>query len=62
MSAKKSAAIRAAAAPDALAAPHRQYGCGPVNLTGAADARSERYLLFDNVADPTELGSTPRPT
>src|SRR5438093_956802 len=52
MSAKESAATRAATASDALAALRRQYGCGPVELTGAADALYERHLLFDNVADP----------
>ncbi len=52
MSAKEPAATRAAAASDALASLRRQYGCGPVELTGAADALYERHLLFDNVADP----------
>ena len=35
-----------------MAALRRQYGCGPVDLTGTADALYERHLLFDNVADP----------
>jgi len=35
-----------------MAALHRQYGCGPVELTGSAAALYERHLLFDNVADP----------
>ena len=30
----------------------RQYGCGPVRFSGAADALYERHLIFDNVADP----------
>jgi starch phosphorylase len=30
----------------------RQYGCGPVDLTGSANALYERHLLFDNVVDP----------
>src|SRR5881628_3309093 len=52
MSAKESAATRAATASDALAALRRQYGCGPVELTGSADALYERHLFFDNVTDP----------
>jgi len=51
MSARKLAAPRAATALD-MAALRRQYGCGPVELTGSADALYERHLLFDNVADP----------
>src|SRR2546428_14135477 len=51
MSAKKLAAPRAATALD-MAALRRQYGCGPAELTGSADALYERHLLFDNVADP----------
>ena len=35
-----------------LAELRRQYGCGPVELTGTADALYERHLFFDNVADP----------
>src|SRR3989442_15100657 len=52
MSAKKAAGSRAETASDAMAALHRQYGCGPVELTGSAAALYERHLLFDNVADP----------
>ena len=26
-----------------------QYGCGPIQFTGTADALYERHLLFDNV-------------
>jgi starch phosphorylase len=35
-----------------MAALRRQYGCGPVELTGSADALYERHLFFDNVIDP----------
>jgi glycogen phosphorylase len=28
-----------------------QYGCGPVQFTGTADALYERHFLFDNVVD-----------
>jgi len=37
---------------DTMAALRRQYGCGPVELTGSADALYERHLFFDNVIDP----------
>jgi glycogen phosphorylase len=60
MSAKESAETRAATSPDALAALRRQYGCGPVELTGTADALYERHLLFDNVADPAAAGPRER--
>src|ERR1041384_3613153 len=43
---------RPTAASDAMGALRRQYGCGPVELTGTADALYERHLLFDNVIDP----------
>src|SRR5262245_15079079 len=39
-------------AQDTMAALRRQYGCGPVELTGTAHGLYERHLLFDNVADP----------
>jgi hypothetical protein len=35
----------------------RQYGCGPVELTGSGNALSERHLLFDNVVDPAATGA-----
>lgn len=35
----------------------RQYGCGPVGLTGSGNALSERHLLFDNVVDPAATGA-----
>src|SRR3984893_16549662 len=38
----------------------RQYGCGPVDLTGSADALYERHLFFDNVADPAAAGARER--
>jgi glycogen phosphorylase len=57
MSAKEAAVIRAATTPNGLAALRRQYGCGPVELTGSADALYERHLLFDNVADPATAGA-----
>jgi starch phosphorylase len=38
----------------------RQYGCGPVELTGTPDALYERHLLFDNVVDPAAASSRQR--
>ena len=52
MSANESTTPRATTTPDALATLRRQYGCGPVDLTGSANALYERHLLFDNVVDP----------
>jgi len=37
-----------------------QYGCGPIQLTGTADALYERHLLFDNVVDPAAGGARER--
>src|SRR5258708_37252410 len=52
MSANESTTPRATTTPDALVTLRRQYGCGPVELTGSANALYERHLLFDNVVDP----------
>jgi starch phosphorylase len=43
-----------------MAALRRQYACGPVHLTGSADALYERHLFFDNVADPAAVGARER--
>jgi starch phosphorylase len=37
-----------------------QYGCGPIQFTGSADALYERHLLFDNVIDPAAVGARER--
>ena len=37
-----------------------QYGCGPIQFTGTADALYERHLLFDNVVDPAAVGARER--
>jgi starch phosphorylase len=37
-----------------------QYGCGPVQLTGNADALYERHLVFDNVMEVTRVGAHER--
>src|SRR5215813_3055983 len=38
----------------------QRYGCGPVQLTGNADALYERHLLFDNVMEVTTVGARER--
>src|SRR5437762_4562657 len=38
----------------------QQYDCGPVELTGNADARYERHLFFDNVMEVTTIGARER--
>jgi len=43
-----------------MAALRRQYGCGPVELTGPADGLYERHLLFDNVIDPPAASARDR--
>jgi starch phosphorylase len=37
-----------------------QYECGPIQLTGTGDALYEWHLTFDNVVDPTAVGSRER--
>jgi glycogen phosphorylase len=37
-----------------------QYGCGPVQFTGTADALYERHLFFDNVMEVTTIGARER--
>jgi glycogen phosphorylase len=51
---------RVTTAADTMAALRRQYGCGPVELTGSPDALYERHLLFDNVVDPAAAGARER--
>src|SRR5437773_2354203 len=38
----------------------QQYDCGPVELTGNADALYERHLVFDNVMEETTIGARER--
>jgi starch phosphorylase len=57
---KKATAPQTATAEEATAALRRQYGSGPVELTGDADALYDRHLLFDNVADPAVAGPRQR--
>jgi starch phosphorylase len=56
MTTTKKAAPATATTSDGLGTLRRQYGCGPVDLTGTADALYERHLLFDNVVKPTDAG------
>jgi starch phosphorylase len=37
-----------------------QYGCGPVQFTGTADALYDRHLMFDNVVAPAAAGPRER--
>src|SRR3989441_11134901 len=60
MSATKAGALGAATASETRTALAREYGCGPVELTGSANALYERHLLFDNVADPAASGPRER--
>jgi glycogen phosphorylase len=48
------------ASSNTMAALRRQYGCGPVALTGGPDALYERHLFFDNVIDPAAAGARER--
>ena len=34
---------------DAMSKIRSQYGCGPIEFVGAANALYERHLVFDNV-------------
>jgi starch phosphorylase len=45
---------------DSLAKLRRQYGCGPVELSGTEGALYERHLFFDNVIQPTAAGPRER--
>jgi glycogen phosphorylase len=60
MSAQRPPNPRAATAADTMAALRKQYGCGPVELTGSADGLYERHLLFDSVIDPAEADARDR--
>jgi starch phosphorylase len=56
----KTATPRTTKTSEALDALRRQYGSGPVQLTGTPDALYDRHLLFDNVADPAAAGPRQR--
>ncbi len=38
----------------------KQYGCGPIELTGTDNALYERHLLFDNIIHPAAAGARER--
>ncbi len=46
--------------PDEWSTLLEQYGCGPVQFSGAHDALYERHLLFDAVVAPVAAGSRQR--
>jgi hypothetical protein len=52
---RTNAGARAQSTPE-IAKLLEQYGCGPIQFTGTADALYERHLLFDNVVDPAAVG------
>ena len=60
MSRQERSASRTAPASPTMSALRRQYGCGPVELTGGADALYDRHLLFDNVIDPAASSARDR--
>jgi glycogen phosphorylase len=60
MSPKTKAAPPTSLGSDYLAKLMRQYGCGPVEFTGADTALYERHLLFDNVIAPAAAGPRDR--
>src|SRR5581483_11330163 len=45
---------------DGMAKLMRQYGCGPVEFTGADSALYERHLLFDQALKPSAAGARER--
>src|SRR5215510_14665328 len=57
---KQKRSVSATAAGHNLANLLQQYGCGPVQLTGNADALYERHLVFDNVMEATTIGARER--
>ena len=52
MATKQMAAPRTPAGPDGVAKLLKQYGCGPVQFSGTAEALFDRHLLFDKVIKP----------
>jgi glycogen phosphorylase len=60
MSKTKTAAPLLSTSADGTADLRRQYGCGPVEFSGAEDALYQRHLLFDNVVDVAAAGPRDR--
>jgi glycogen phosphorylase len=53
MGTMQKAAVPPTPSTDGWAELRQQYGCGPVEFTGADNALYERHLLFDNIIEPT---------
>jgi len=60
MTTQKMAIPSGATAGEGVAKFLRQYGCGPVEFTGADSALYERHLLFDNVVKLSAAGARER--
>src|SRR5690242_19771967 len=60
MATKQKAAPTGDAGTHILAKLRQQYGCGPVEFTGAEHALYERHLLFDDVVNPAVAGPRDR--
>jgi glycogen phosphorylase len=60
MAAETRAAAVATRAPFDVARLLEQYGCGPIQFTGTADALYERRLMFDSLVDPAQAGPRER--
>src|SRR5262245_41262149 len=60
MMATKSMTTAKAAVSDGMGALLKQYGCGPVEFTGADSALYERHLLFDHVRNLANVGARER--
>jgi len=53
MAVKKAASPTGQVTSDGVTKVLRQYGCGPVEFSGTANAYYERHLVFDHVVEPT---------
>jgi starch phosphorylase len=60
MATKQKTPPAALAESDGLAKLRRQYGCGPVEFTGAEHALYERHIMFDDVVNPATAGPRDR--
>jgi starch phosphorylase len=60
MATKQKTGPAAPAAHDSLTKLRQQYGCGPVEFTGAEHALFERHLMFDDVVSPAAAGPRER--
>ena len=52
MRTKQKVTVPPTPSPGGWAKLRQQYGCGPVEFTGADTALYERHLLFDNILSP----------